>query len=340
MQGCVTGFPQRDQPITMKTKTLARLGVDIAKAKFDVALYLSDGALHQHTFSNDSIGFSQLLAWLQARLKGSELLVGIEATGTYWMALALALYEQGYHVSILNPAYVKAHGQSSGVRTKTDRSDARLIGDYIGKQDCERWEPLPAELEELRALMRFHADVIDLTVSAGQRAEGLRSAVVGQLQAELTRWLKAFGKRVLVAARTHVRQHVSLKQSVMCLQSIPGIGELTALRLASELPRGRSARSVAGWAGLTPRQHVSGTSVYRRPRLSKQGSHYIRTSLYWPAITALRCCPAMQAFAKRLQNAGLEPMQIVAAAMHKLLRWTVGVLNSGNNFNPSLHVTA
>lgn len=324
----------------MKIETLARLGVDIAKTKFDVAFYLPGGALHQYTFANDSTGFAELLDWLKARLKGLELHVGIEATGSYWIALAIKLHEQGYRVSLLNPAYVKAHGRSAGSRTKTDRSDARLIADYIAKHDCERWEPLPAELEELRELMRFQADVLQLTLAASQRAEGLRTTLARQFQSELTRWLKAFGKRVLASARTHVRQHAALQQQVNCLQSIPGVGELTALRLVSELPRGRSARSVAAWAGLTPRQHESGTSVHRPARLCKQGSDYIRTSLYWPAITALRCCPAMQAFAKRLQQAELNPMQIIAAAMHKLLRWAVGVLNSENNFDPSLHVTS
>lgn len=322
----------------MKTKTLAHLGIDIAKTKFDVALCLSEGARHQHTFTNDSTGFTELLAWLQARLNGSELLAGIEATGSYWVALAIQLYEQGYQVSLLNPAYVKAHGQATGLRTKTDRVDARLIADYVTKNDCERWEPLPAEREELRELMRFHADVLQLTVSCGQRAEGLRTPLVRRFQRELSRWLKAFGQQVLAAARAHAGQHGVLNQQVRSLQSIPGIGEVTALRLVSELPRGRAARSVAAWAGLTPRQHVSGSSVHKPTRLCKQGSDYVRKSLYWPAITALRCCPAMQAFAMRLKLAGLQTMQIIAAAMHKLLRWAVGVLNSNKNFDPSLHL--
>ena len=323
----------------MKTKTLAHLGVDMAKNKFDAALCLDTGVIYQHTFTNDLAGFAELIVWLEARLKNAKLLVGIEATGSYWTALAVKLHAQGYRVSILNPAYVKAHGQSQGLRTKTDRVDARLIADYLSKNHCECWEPLAPELEELRELMRFHADVVQLTVAATQRAEGLRTAAVRRLQHELTRWLEDFGKRVLAAARTHTRQHDSLKRVVQCLDSVPGIGELTALRLASELPRGRSARSVSAWAGLTPRQHVSGTSVHRPARLCKQGSDYVRTSLYWPAVTALRCCPAMQAFGKRLAEAGLEPMQIVAAAMHKLMRWSVGALNSGKHFDPSLHVT-
>lgn len=48
------------------------------------------------------------------------------------------------------------------------------------------------------------------------------------------------------------------------LQSIPGIGECTALKLLAELPsplQCRNARQVAAYAGLCPRQRESGSSI-------------------------------------------------------------------------------
>jgi transposase len=98
----------------------------------------------------------------------------MEATGPYWVALAHWFYEQHWPVYVINPAYIKAHGQSKGSRTKTDRSDARLIADYLASHQAELWQPLPAELEALRELTRLYADVTSLAVSASQRAEGLR----------------------------------------------------------------------------------------------------------------------------------------------------------------------
>ncbi len=323
----------------MKKSKLALLGADLAKRKFDVHLQLAQGQCRQRMFTNDEAGFAELWAWLiEQGVTG--LRAGMEATGPYWLALAEYLYARGVTVFVFNPAYVKAHGQALGSRTKTDRADARLITDYLAKHATEPWSPRAAELEELRELMRLHADVIALKVAAGQRAEGLRTSAARKLQARLTKLLEDMVDLVRAAARKQAGSQTTLEQSIRRLQTIPGIGEVTALRLVAELPPGRSARSVACWAGVTPRQHESGTSVKGQPRMCKQGSDQVRTALYWPAITALRRSPQMQAFAARLKAAGLNKMQIIGAAMHKLLRWAVGVLRSGQDFNPALHHSA
>jgi transposase len=319
----------------MKTEMI--LGIDVAKAKFDVCLILGQGQ-KQTAFPNTPAGLEQLQSWLQTH-RVQNLHVGIEATGSYWMSLAHDLYRRGATVFLLNPAYAKAHAQAQGRRSKTDRVDARLIADYVAKHECEAWAPLPAELEELRELMRLYADVTAAAASMAQRREGLRTALAQQLQLQVTESLRNFAKKILQSARTHARQNPSLEQPVRCLESIKGVGPVTALILAAELPRGRAARSVAAWAGVTPRQFESGETVHKRPKLCKQGSDYVRRSLYWPAITALRFNPAMQAFAHRLQKAGLNQMQIIGAAMHKLLRWAVGVIDSQKPFDPSLHAT-
>lgn len=319
-------------------KPFTILGIDIAKAKFDVCLQLARGGLRRQSFPNNADGFTQLQHWLQVHQAG-PVRVGIEATGCYWVSLAHQLHAHGSVVYLLNPAYVKAHAQSQGRRSKTDRVDAQIIADYLATHDCQPWAPLPAELEELRELMRLYADVTAVAASVGQRREALRTAIARQLHAEIAAALKEFARRVLKTAQTHARQHATLARPVECLKTIQGIGLVTALVLTAELPRKQAARSVAGWAGVTPRHVESGTSVHRRPKLSKQGSDYVRHCLYWPAITALRCNPAMQSFARRLQAAGLNKMQIIGAAMHKLLRWAVGVMHSEKPFDPALHVT-
>lgn len=312
------------------------LGIDMAKAKFDACLQLSDGQRRERIFTNDPAGFVELQRWLEQHGIGN-VEAGIEATGCYWVSLAHYLYSHKHRVYLLNAAYVKAHAQSRGRRSKTDRVDARMVGDYVVKHDCEPWVPLPAELEELRELMRLYADVTALAVSAGQRGESLRTSLARKLQHQVARSLKEFARKVLKAAQAHAKKHASLKTPVECLETIDGVGTITALVMTAELPRGHSARSVAGWAGVTPRHFDSGTSVHKKPRLSKQGSDYVRRSLYWPAVTALRCNPIMRTFGQRLKGQGLTSMQIIGAAMHKLLRWAVGVINNGKPFDPSLH---
>ena len=111
-------FPNKE--IIMKPELI--VGIDIAKAKFDVCLCLPQGQRHQ-TFTNEAAGYAQLLAWLQEH-QATDLRVGIEATGPYWMSLAHELYGHGITVHLLNPAYVRNHARSCGSRSKTDRADS------------------------------------------------------------------------------------------------------------------------------------------------------------------------------------------------------------------------
>jgi transposase len=311
------------------------LGIDIAKAKFDACLCAPGQAPRQSSFRNDPSGFAALRQWVGSV---GPLRVGLEATGAYWMGLAHALHGLGWEVYVLNPAYVKAHGQACGQRHKTDRVDAALIADFMARHECEPWQPLPAELEELRELMRLYQDIVGVGAGLAQRREGLRTAGARALLEEITGLVQAFAQRVLRRAQEQARAHPELQKPVDSLRSIKGIGVVSALTLTAELPRGRSARSVACWAGVTPRFFESGTSVRRTPKICKQGSDYVRQMLYWPAITALRCNPAMQPFKERMAQSGHNKMQTIGGAMHKLLRWAVGVINSGQTFDPSIHL--
>jgi transposase len=131
------------------------------------------------------------------------------------------------------------------------------------------------------------------------------------------------------------------KQRLLC--SIPGIGRWTAARILAESEQVRasvSARQLAAYAGLTPRERTSGTSVRRQARLAKTGNSRLRRALYLPAIVAMRHNPAVRTFAERLRARGKPPMVIVGAAMRKLIHLIYGVLKSGRPFDPALAMSA
>ena len=119
---------------------------------------------------------------------------------------------------------------------------------------------------------------------------------------------------------------------------IVGIGVVTAAKLLAEfadLEQYESAKAADADAGLTPSQFESGTSVRKRPRLSKMGKAGIRAALYWPAITAMRCCPAFKAFATRLAARGKPKKVIIGAVMRKLVHICYGVLKHQTPYDPA-----
>lgn len=262
----------------------------------------------------------------------------MEATGTYGESLALYLHEVGHTVSVVNPAAIKAFAQSRLSRTKTDRVDAELIARFCLAQAPPAWTPMPQEVRELQALVRRLESLIEMRVmeenrlSSGVKVEAVRASVEAHLS-YLNEQIKCCEELI----RNHINSHPTLKRQSELLDSIPGIAETTAALLLSEITditQYRSARQVAAYAGLVPRERQSGSSVRGRTRLSKIGNARLRRALYFPAITALRCSEFFQRWAQGLRERGKCKMSIIGATMRKLIHLAYGVLKMGKPFDP------
>jgi transposase len=314
----------------------AYLGIDIAKRKFDVAL-LVGAKFKSKVCSNDAAGFAALTAWLKVH-GGGPVHVCMEATGTYGVALAEYLYDQGHRISIVNPAQIKAFGQSLLTRNKTDASDAKLIARFAASHHPPPWQPPPLEVKLLQALVRRLAALQEM-----QQQEQNRLATADPLvQAAIARHLQFLAAEIDATRRQihdHIDHHPGLKQKQRLLDTIPGIGEATIAQILAfigEPTAFASARQLAAFVGLSPRQQQSGTAVQRPAHISKTGSAALRRALYMPAVVACRYNPIIKAFCTRLKAAGKPSLVIVVAAMRKLLHIVYGVLKSRQPFNPRL----
>jgi transposase len=141
--------------------------------------------------------------------------------------------------------------------------------------------------------------------------------------------------------RDHIDGHPGLRDQARLLESIPGVGAATIAQLLAvlgDLTRFKSARQLAAFLGLTPRQRQSGSSVLGKTRMAKMGHSQLRKALFFPAIVATRFNPLVRAFAQRLAQAGKSKMAIIGAAMRKLVHIIFGVLKSGRTFDPTMHV--
>jgi transposase len=311
------------------------VGVDISKANFQAELSVKKKLRH-HKFVNRPEGFVEFCVWL-AKHKTPQAHICLEATGTYGEDLALYLHQQGHTVSIVNPVQIKAFGQSELLRNKDDRPDAGLIRRYCEERRPEAWTPPAPELRELQALTRHIDNLIETRQQQLNRLEGVKNKSVLKSLRKLVTYLDAEIERTEKQIQEHINQHPELKQQTQLLESIPGIGKKTAATLVAEIRdfgRYKSARQVAAFAGLTPRNQRSGT-IRGQTRLSKIGSARVRKALFLPAITAKQYNPIVRSFCERLAGYGKTKMQLVGAAMRKLIHIAFGVLKSGKQFDPN-----
>jgi transposase len=150
---------------------------------------------------------------------------------------------------------------------------------------------------------------------------------------------------VKMPRRVHepVEQSADLPHQPRLLCALPGMGRWTAARVLAESDQVRtavSARHVAAYAGLTPRERTSGPSVRPPARLAKTGTSRWRRALYRPVIVALRHHRAVRAVAERLRERGQRPLVMVGAAMRPLRHLIDGVLTSGTPVDPALTMPA
>jgi len=313
------------------------LGIDVAKDTLDIAL--SDGFRMQHgQFANSEKGHVQLENWLR-KYSASSVHICMEATGQYGNEIAEYLYSQGFPVSVVNPARIKHYANSKLRRNKTDKADAQLIAEYCIKEQPALWTPPPASFKDLQALVRHLEDLQGIKQQEANRLQsGVQTSFVISSLISLCDILDEQIKQAKIAIQKHIDQHKELKRMQDLLVTIPGIGKLTAAKLLGEVRSildFQSARQLAAYAGLTPRNFLSGTSVHKKSRLSKTGNANLRKALYMPAVVARRCNPIIRAFCDRLVQSGLQPMEVIGAAMRKLLHLVFGILKTGRPFDPN-----
>jgi len=338
------------------TRIQAWLGVDIASESFVACLLLVRKIKNKYknknssnivedresvrSFPNTAAGYAQLLRWIESLAPGLVQAKAIhfcmDATGAYSDGLAMFLVEAGQLVSVLNPAWLKHAGLSTGAVNKTDPSDGRLAARYARKEQPAPWRMAAPEVRTLTAMVRRLQSLTEHLVQEKNRlaVPGIVDPVKRSIKTSI-RFLESQVAELETQIRTHIDQHPGLKEDKDLLLSIPAIGETLAHWIMAELPDVsvfEAAKSAAAYAGLNPRLHDSGKSVHKPARISRRGNRNLRRALYMPALVAIRYNPIVKQLFDRLVAKGMARKAAVCAAMRKLLMIAYGVLKSRQTF--------
>lgn len=324
------------------------LGIDVAKAKLDCALF--DPATDKRrtkSIDNAPAGFKALAEWLTKHgVALADVHAVLEATGVYHEAVALWLCDAGVTVSVANPAQVKDFARGLAVRTKTDGVDSIVLARYGALVRPRPWTPPPAEVRELKALLaRLEALETDLRRELNRQEKARVGAAPDAVRTSLDDHVVVLKKeiaRLNCVIDDHIDRHPGLKADRERLRSIPAVGEKTANRMLAVLKSRafESAEQAAAFLGVVPVAHQSGSSVLQRPHLSKNGDAKTRTVLYMAAVVATRYNPDIKTLYERLCARGKAKMTAIGAAMRKLVHICFGVIKHQQNYRPNAHASA
>ena len=288
-------------------------GCDVSKDYLDVHIAPAGKAFR---VANDAAGHALLIARLHEA--GASLVV-VEATGGYEQGLVQRLWAADQPVSVVNPRRVRDFARASGRLAKTDRVDAEVLTAFGLALKPEPTPSQSAELSRIRALVVRRRQTITMRTAEKTRlaqcSDDTARAMIKESIALFDRQIREL-ERWLVAA---IGTSCALARKYTVLNSVPGIGPVSAATLIAELPElGRlTRRQIASLVGLVPFNRDSGKMRGRRTIWG--GRRSVRTGLYMPALTASRSNPLYQAFRAKLEAEGKPQKLILTAIMRKMI---------------------
>jgi transposase len=188
----------KDLPVAANGRHV--VGIDIGQARHAAAGLTAVGAIfgRELSFENNRAGVERLEQHLLAHLGGpGKVLIGMEATGHYWMPLYYELTRRGYHVIVINPIQTRGKFRSRIRKTKTDKLDARSIARLVlsGEAHAAR---IPTESTlELRLLTRQRWWLMDIAGDMARFASCLIDRIFPEYQGLFSKPLIAAGRALI-----------------------------------------------------------------------------------------------------------------------------------------------
>jgi transposase len=300
------------------------VGIDVAARTVEMVWRSQGKNSKPQNYEQTTAAHAQLIKQLQ-RLEPAG--VVLEATGIYYLDLALALDGAGLPVAVINPKSARRFTELKLERTKTDAVDAALLAEYGERLTPPRWRAPEHGQVALRDVGRQINRLNAARVQAKNRLHALLAkrgtlkVLIEDEQEGIARLDRRIEK-LRRAALELVTASSELSRQMQCLTAACGVGEATALSVIGEfcvLPRQLKAAQVSRHAGMDVRLYESGTSVQRPGRLSKVGNAYLRAALYLPAMSAIQHDARARAFYTALVSRGKKKMQALCAVMRKYL---------------------
>lgn len=291
---------------------------------------------------------------------GASCQVVVESVGFYQWFWDLVRPLVGKLV-LADPAGVKAF---VGRKAKTDRNDALLLANLMREERLPMAYVPDEPMRQLRELVRLRHSLARSLASERRQLRwiSLKNNLPGPSTLTSDRaqkWILAQESKLSPVHRlasqkrlNHivslerdlfdlqqaieqaVAAHPDLRRQAQLLESIPGIGQLTAVTILTEtgdITRFKNIDQLSSYAGLAPRVSQSGETVHHG-HISKQGPPILRWLLQQAAWTAIRTDPQARRIFNRIgKRAG--PKKAVTALARKILSYAWSVSRRGVPFH-------
>lgn len=325
------------------------VGVDISKDDYKVCFYHLDTNGRRfikgtRTFKNTLAGFVDFMKWIEKKRK-SELPVRItlEATGVYYENLVHFLDDNGYYVSVVLANQSKAYAKSLNLISKTDKLDAKMLGQFGIERDLRQWQPASPKMRIIKQLTRDRENLIEEKVAISNKIHALKSSfepdktVIKRANQRLS-----LAKKQIAQVEKQIKLTIQtddlLKGKIERICKVKGLGLVTVATIIAEtngFVLFKSRSQLMSYAGYDIVERESGSSLKGKTRISKRGNHHIRRALHFPAICAVKYEPQFQQLFDRILDRTSIKMKGYVAVQRKLLLLIYTLFKNDTVYDPN-----
>ncbi|MDE9541034.1 transposase [Xenorhabdus bovienii] len=191
------------------------VGIDMAKRKFDVAVWLGKHHYKTKVFSNDFTEFNEFIDWIKLF---SNCHFYMEATGVYGHPLAIYLSDKCFTLSVVNPLQIHAFGKCELLRNKTDKIDIKLIARYYASQQPPVWQLAPPCERQLLALIRHLNKLNEMLLTENNRLS-VADEIVCHSHINIITMLKQEIKETEMRIKKQIDNSPSLKKNMVTVNN-------------------------------------------------------------------------------------------------------------------------
>jgi transposase len=324
------------------------IGVDISKEEFEAHLIgltdqLETCSMGRKTFKNTLSGIENFIKWADKKSDPSvELEFTMEATGVYYENLAFTLYERGRTVHVVLPNLSKKYAESLGYKSKTDKLDAKSLGQMGIERRLTKWQPASKNLKQLKVLTRERSKRQKEKTRAKNQLHAIENSYNPPSSSierykELIDFLEDQIKSIEKEIIHLIKQDEILNAKIQKITSTPGLGIATVACVVAEtngFAAITSIKQLQSFAGYDVQLRESG-KWKGKTRISKKGNSYIRQALYFPAYTIVKHSSHYKAFYDRLYNNKEKSLIAATAVQRKLLGLIYTLWKNDTYFDPN-----
>ena len=324
-------------------KKYSYVGIDISKKTLDVAICQGANSKFEDEdhikVSNDKDGFRYIMTWLkEKKITAKKVIFGMENTGLYGFELRLFLEQKNIPYSVYMPLDLKL---SMGlVRGKNDKVDAFRIAYYTWLHREElRFSKLSGttilKLQRLNAERKRYIRECAEHKAFENENKGKKTNSTIERNTKMVEILQKEIFAIEEEMQDIIKNDEALKKNYDLLLSIKGIGPVNAISTIIHTDNFQSfdnARQYACYIGVAPFEHLSGTSVKGRTKVSSCGAIQLKAELTQAARSAIVHDDELKLYYERKAGEGKAFGVIMNAVKFKLICRMFAVIKRGTPY--------